>query len=369
MSTGRNTASQPTPAFASRRATYMWRPRKQAAADMKRWFGERASTTTQTDPWLREYVPTADAVDIFYCFRLLLGRSPHAEEWRGHSARAGEPLGDVVASYVASLEFSRRGMLARDHMDRVSLAELPGFRIYAAEDDSAVGRHVRHNVYEPDVTAVFRRLLAPGMGIIDIGANIGYFSMLSASIVGDSGYVLAIEPNARNARMLEASRRANGFGHVTVLQAAAGPRTGLLALHRSYSNGTTSALPEGAAWLEEAETVACVRPDTLVEPGRRIDLIKVDVEGAEYLALSGCTSVIERDRPVIVSEFSPDHMPGFSGIDGPGYLRWLVGLGYNLAVVEPDGSACEAAGIERVMTAYRERGVDHIDILATPVRR
>ena len=316
-------------------------------------------------PWERRYDGIATADDILACFRLLLGRSPNAEEWRGHVSRAGERLDSVVGSYLNSLEFSRRGLLEQSHMDDMALAELPGFRIYAAADDAAVGRHVRADNYERDVTAVFRRLLRPGMGVLDIGANIGYFAMLSASLVGSSGHVLAIEPNPRNARMLEASRRANGFDQLTLSQTAAGPRTGLLVLHRSHSNGTTSALPGELADMLGAETVPCLRPDALVAAGQRIDLIKVDVEGAEYLALLGCTGIIARDHPAIISEFSPGLMPGISGIDGPGYLRWLTGLGYRLSGIEPDGASLALPTQEAAMELYRRRGTDHIDILAT----
>jgi hypothetical protein len=68
---------------------------------------------------------------------------------------------------------------------------------------------------------------------------------------------------------------------------------------------------------------------------------------------------------MILTEFSPTLMPGISGIDGPGYLAWLIGLGYRLSVVERDGGLL-AAGTDAniVMRAYEARGVDHIDILA-----
>ena len=135
---------------------------------------------------------------------------------------------------------------------------------------------------ERDVTAIFRTLLRPGMGVLDIGANIGYFALLSAAIVGPSGYVMAVEPNSRNwYRLLEASRRANRFDHLVIAQTAAGAETGLLVLHTSHFNGTTSAPPDDLGHLLGAETVACTRPDVLLPTDRRIDLIKVDVEGAE----------------------------------------------------------------------------------------
>ena len=319
-----------------------------------------------SEPWAGTFAGRADALDIFYCFRLLLGRLPNREEWPGHSSRAGEPLDQVVASYANSLEFSRRGLLSPTSLGAVSLARLPGFAIYTEADDAAVGRHVRVDNYEADVTALFRALLRPGAHVLDLGANIGYFTMLSASLVGPSGSVIAVEPNPSNARLAEASRRANGYDNVTVAQVAAGSRAGLLALHRAHSNGTTSPPPDEASALLEADTVGCVRAETLVPAGRRIDLIKVDVEGAEYLALGGCTGLIARDRPRIVTEFSPSLMPGISGISGPDYLRWLQRLGYRLGVVEPDGST-RPADPAAIMAEHARRGTDHLDLLAEPL--
>ncbi len=318
------------------------------------------------EPWAGSHSPRADAADILGCFRLILGRLPNREEWRGHAMRVGEPLEQVVASYVNSLEFARRGLLGSEALGRVELARLPGFSIYTQMDDAAVGRYVREDDYERDVSALFRARLRPGDHVLDLGANIGYFSMLSASLVGPAGSVIAVEPNPANARLVEASRRANGFDTVLVAQVAAGLSPGLLVLNRSHSNGTTSAVPDGTAALLDAETVGCVRADTLVPPNRRIALIKADVEGAEYLALGGCTATIRRDRPLIVSEFSPSLMPGISGISGPAYLDWLVGLGYRLHVVEADGSARPATP-EAVMREHETRGTDHLDLLAEPV--
>ena len=299
------------------------------------------------------------------CFRLILGRVPNKEEWRGHSMRAGEPLAQVVSSYLTSLEFQRRGLLAHDATGDIVPADIQGFRIYSALDDAAVGRHVRGDNYERDVTALFRSRLRPGMGVIDIGANIGYFTMLAASIVGPEGRVLAVEPNPRNVRLLEASRRANRFDHVTVVQTAAGRETGLLILNTSFSNGTTSAPPDELAQFLSAEVVPCLRVDSLLGLNDPVDLIKVDVEGAEYNALLGGEAIIRRFRPFIVSEFSPAMMPGISNISGEDYLRWLIALGYNLAVVEPDGSLIDVGSeIGAVMNIYEARMTDHIDIAA-----
>jgi hypothetical protein len=75
--------------------------------------------------------------------------------------------------------------------------------------------------------------------------------------------------------------------------------------------------------------------------------------------------MIARHRPTIVSEFSPDMMEGISGVNGRTYLEWLIGQGYAIAVIQPNGSRLAAADPERVMDAYLSRGTDHIDLVAT----
>ena len=304
--------------------------------------------------------------DVFYCFRLLLGRPPNREEWEGHVGQAPTDLDALVRAYMSSLEFSRRAetLLSHHVSDRMSLVSAKGFSIYVQEDDTSVGQHVKQGEYEPHVTAVFRQMLRPGMHVLDIGANIGYYTMLSASLVGPGGSVTAIEPNPASAKLLEASRRANSFDNVVVIQVAAGRELGLLTLHGSYGNVMTSAAPEGAAALINSTTVPTFRVDDLIPRDKKIDFVKIDVEGAEYNALLGASELIKRCHPTIVSEFSPSTMPGISGIDGRGYLRFLLGFGYTISVIEGGGTLrpCNADP-ERAMEAFTTRGADHIDIL------
>jgi len=317
------------------------------------------------EPWKIPQGP-ATPEDIYYAFRLLLGRAPNREEWDGHVGQAGSDLNAVVRSYLSSLEFARRQDMLLSHRlsERVSLAKLKGFSIYVQEEDAAVGQHVRQDRYEPNVTAVFRDRVRPGMHVLDIGANIGYFTMLSASLVGSSGSVTAIEPNPESAKLMEASRRANSFDNVSVLQVAAGREMGLLVLHGNYSNAMTSAAPDEASELVRSTTVPSFKVDDLIPKSKKIDFVKIDVEGAEYNALRGASELIRRCHPTIVSEFSPQTMPGISGVDGRQYLRFLLDFGYKISVIEMDGTltAC-GTDIEKVMTAYTSSGVDHIDIL------
>ena len=315
-----------------------------------------------------KYCKIATPEDIFYCFRLLLGRCPNPEEWPGHSSRAGEDIENVVSSFITSRELAERGFFTKTYRDNVELVHLPSFSLFASSDDLAVGKHVvvGHS-YDPKVAAVLGRYVKPGMAVVDIGANIGYLTMLLASLVTPSGLVVAVEPNPENIKLLEASRRVNGFDHVLVIQAAAGRQTALLALNVSYSNGMTGELPTELDAIFASRPVPCFALDAIVPKDRPINLVKIDTEGAELNALIGLSETIDRDRPVIVSEFSPGALPGTSHCSGPDYLRYLIGKGYRIGVIEPDGSeSIFGEDVEGVMGAYSRSGIDHIDIIATP---
>jgi FkbM family methyltransferase len=323
---------------------------------------------SQRYPLGGEHLKTATAEDIFYCFRLLLGRNPNPEEWPGHSSRAGEDLESVVSSYVTSREFAARGLLNKTYRDQVELVQFPGFSIFASNDDLAIGHHILGgHPYEPGIAAAFNRCVKPGMAVVDIGANIGCLTMLLASLVSASGLVVAVEPNPENIKLLEASRRVNGFDQVLVIQAAAGRRTGLLALNVSHSNGMTGELPEDTDAVFASHPVPCFALDAILPENRRFSLIKIDTEGAELNALIGLSETINRDRPVIVSEFSPASLPGLSRCSGPEYLRFLIARGYRIGVIERDGTETGFGDdVDGVMGAYSRSGVDHIDLIATP---
>jgi len=315
-----------------------------------------------------EHIKTATAEDIFYCFRLLLGRCPNPEEWPGHSSRVGEDVENIVNGFVNCREFAERGLLTKTFRDKVELVAFPNFSLFASVDDLAVGNHVViGRSYDPGVAAVLSRYAKPGMAVADIGANIGYLTMLLASLVTPSGLVVAVEPNPENVKLLEASRRVNGFDQVLIIQAAAGRHTGLLALNVSYSNGMTGELPGNLEAILASCPVPCFALDAILPKDRPIGLVKIDTEGAELNVLIGLSQTIERDRPVIVSEFSPGSLPGISHCSGPDYLGYLIAQGYRIGVIEGDG--CESSfgeDVDGVMAAYSRSGIDHIDIIATP---
>lgn len=160
--------------------------------------------------------------------------------------------------------------------------------------------------WEVWLTQFLAQRVKPGMTVVDVGANFGYYTLLLADAVGAGGRVVAVEPNPDAAALLGETILLNGFADRTrivpqALGAAEGtallfapdsePKNALLVSHAGLPGGSTREVP--------------VTPlDTLALGEQRIDLIKIDAEGAEQAIVAGMQEVIARDRPVIVLEYN-----------------------------------------------------------------
>jgi FkbM family methyltransferase len=142
--------------------------------------------------------------------------------------------------------------------------------------------------------------LQPGGTFYDVGANVGFFTLLGARLVGPGGRVYAYEPLPRTAALLRANAGRNGFEHVEVVEAAVAAREG----EAELALGSSDQDPHLAHGRGEATvTVAVVTLDGELARGRRPPtLVKIDAEGAESEVLAGMESVLTAHRPVVVCE-------------------------------------------------------------------
>jgi FkbM family methyltransferase len=153
--------------------------------------------------------------------------------------------------------------------------------------------------------ALLRALLAPSAVAIDVGANVGAFTLPFARAVGPSGRVVAIEPRTQPYRLLAASMTLNGLDWVELRQAVAGRRTGWASQHPPVTDDETNIGARswrGRGSDRAGEQVPALRLDDLTRDWRRCDLIKLDVEGMEPEVLAGAAELIARTRPVLFCE-------------------------------------------------------------------
>jgi FkbM family methyltransferase len=165
-------------------------------------------------------------------------------------------------------------------------------------------------VWEPSLTALVEQRLQPGDVFVDVGANVGYFSLLAAQRVGPAGSVVSVEASPRVAELLRGNVALTGADNVRVLNVAAADRHGTVAVYAGPPGnvGTTSLLSDHGGRYETHVPAAPLT--TLLEPAEleRVRLLKIDVEGAELPILLDILANIHAFSPSmeIVAEISPD---------------------------------------------------------------
>jgi len=182
--------------------------------------------------------------------------------------------------------------------------------------------------YEPVETALFQRELTPGSVVFDIGAHVGYFSILFSRLVGESGRVFAFEPDPINFSLLQRNLASNACHNVTVRQAAVSDRTGPAELFRCPFNSGMNRLYGSVICSSDHVAVNTVALDALAEELPTPDWIKLDVEGYELRALSGMRNLLRGSaNPRLLVEFSPviSLEAGYSALE---LLEWMVELGF-----------------------------------------
>jgi FkbM family methyltransferase len=196
--------------------------------------------------------------------------------------------------------------------------------------------------WEPDLTAWVRETLRNGDGFIDVGANVGYFTLLAASTVGPAGRVVAVEPAPGLYRQLVTNVRRNRFGNVRCVEAAASDadtEIELFAGTESHEGLATMVEELGAGTVRVrvrgARTSSIITPDEM----RQARLIKIDVEGAEGAVLAGMEELWEfaREDLELIVEVHPRHLEK-SGQSVDELVEMLRSRGFNAYRLEVDYS-------------------------------
>lgn len=192
--------------------------------------------------------------------------------------------------------------------------------------------------FEPFETATLKTLVHEGDTIVDVGANIGFYTLLFARLVGDEGRVYAFEPDPGNFALLTKNIEVNGYQNVTAVQAAVSEESGSAKLFLAKGNHVDHKLYDTEEGRESVE-VECCRLDDYFDSLGPVQLIKMDIQGAEVGAVQGMQGLLERSAGVtVVTEFWPFGLES-AGDSPQTYLDLLGSMGFEvLEVHEPTES-------------------------------
>ncbi len=158
---------------------------------------------------------------------------------------------------------------------------------------------------EPGLQTALTRLLRPGLTMYDVGANVGFLTVIGARLVGREGRVVAFEPVRPNADLAAHNARLNGFDQVEILCVALGREDGEASFLLSANSNWGKFKSAGGVADPIAETTVPVRSlDSLAREGGQPepDLMKIDVEGAEVDVIAGAARMLRKKRPVLLVE-------------------------------------------------------------------
>lgn len=286
-----------------------------------------------------------DPDHILWAYRLFLDREPETEEDIRRNLDAWGTTADLRRSFMSSEEFRGKnpGDLAYTAETTIVIKEIaPGLRIFLDLSDLAIGLNVARGRYEPSEIAYVRSVVGRGDSVLDVGANIGFYTLHMASMVGPTGHVYAYEPLDQNAALLEKSIRENGLEErISLRRDAVGAEPGeaqivFLSLDAGAQNSGGAYLSTASRDVPRHHQLLSTRVVSLDSENleRPVRFIKVDVEGAESLVFRGGRRLLSEDRPLILSEINPGQIRKVSASTPQQLIAEMETIGYECLLLE-----------------------------------
>ena len=221
-----------------------------------------------------------------------------------------------------------------------------GHKFYVDARDASLAPHILlDGAWEPWITKVFRETVRPGMRVVDVGANMGWYAVQAADLVGAEGSVISFEANPPLASLVRRNLAVNGFSErATVVAKAVYKETTSLqfGVYRDHLGGGSIYATEGAAENLDDHvteiTVPATSLDAYFAPGTRVDVIRMDAEGAEPFILQGARRVIEENPGIaIFFEFSAPMIASACGSLAV-FQGDLAALGFGISRITAEGT-------------------------------
>lgn len=250
------------------------------------------------------------------------------------------------------------------------MVTVEGHKMFVDTHDSGVAfRLLSLRTFEPKLTEVFKQMVTPGDVVVDIGANIGYFTLLASDLVGEQGKVYAFEPAPENFALLNKSLVANGAVNVHAVQKALSSSGGSGRLLLGEENWGSHRIVQTVTDGQSVE-VEMISMDEFFDNGnQKVDAIKIDAEGSEIRILRGASRVLKNNPDLVLfSELNPKLL-GTDGHSPNEYVRLLVDQGFVTYAVDDIGRRIDYLTFDQLEVLvedllHRPAGRDYVSLLS-----
>lgn len=240
---------------------------------------------------------------------------------------------------------------------------IDGNRMFLDKDDSM--RLSILNIYEPATVKYFRERIKPGGVILDIGAHIGYYTLMAAKYIGNKGKVYAFEPNKDNFALLTKNARINGYKNAILINKAVTKSTKKARLFLSRASTGMHSLIDIDDDNRNSTIVDTVSLDDFFGKNPpRVSVIKMDIEGGEYRAVEGMDRLLRRNKHVILfTEFSPFAIKK-SKKSPHGFLNLLKSYGFKIYSIDERRNLLTPVKVKTFLSSCPTDRDWHINLLA-----
>jgi len=249
---------------------------------------------------------------------------------------------------------------------RVFTADNP--RLFLDPDDVLMSRVIRtYGVWEAKETRWVLQSLREGDTFVDVGASLGYYTVLAAAAVGEGGRVVAFEPAPSSCALLRRNVRLNGYGNVTVEEKAVSNQPGSLRLYLAEENKGDHRIYQGSEPRPWVEVDAVTLDGYFDEVGGRVDVLKIDVQGADFAVLQGASGLLEANPDICITvEFSPSGLAGLgaSGRDLLDFLSARDFVWFDLGIADSEVDRLEAVEAEWLLERHTVENESYTNLLA-----
>lgn len=212
---------------------------------------------------------------------------------------------------------------------------IPEGTLYLNQRDPVVSGALTLGAYEPYFAEEFRKHLKPGSIVVDIGANLGYYTLIASAL---AQRVIAYEPEKENLDLLRRTIEKNNLQNVIVIEKGIGAKDEELALTLDPDNKGKHTLLSNTEGEKKTISVTTLDSSIALQNIKHIDLIKMDIEGWEGYAFKGMVNVLQNMSPIIFFEFAPRRIEE-SGESPIVMLHTLERFGYKLFVIDESKKA------------------------------
>ncbi|MGV3512982.1 MAG: FkbM family methyltransferase [Novosphingobium sp.] len=274
-------------------------------------------------------------------YRLILGREPESEEVIISKMQCIDHR-DLSGQLIYSSEFVAKQPSFMPPLNKWVMTEHDfGFKIWVNLADTSISWPIIRNEFERAEVQFVKSTIKSGQSVIDLGANIGFFSLLFSKLVGPHGRVLSFEPMPHLFERANMSISENGIKHCHIHNIAIAREKGTTRLVYAPDSPNW-----GSAFISLGESIPPDHKGVLVPTAPitdylkdfAADFVKIDIEGAEYIVIENAISYFSDFKPTILSEIHSDQLLRVSGVTPRVYIELLRSIGYKCLELLPCGS-------------------------------